>query len=161
MSRRVSRKGAKFVAGWESFLSCPYWDAYGQVWTRGYGNTIGITASSPCISERQARRELRRLLNKRFVFAIPRQNKLKQQELDALASFAYNLGTRAVGDPGFSTLARRLHSPEGQTFAKRKDIYREELPKWAVAGGQKLEGLVKRRHAEVRMACQGIYDSSH
>jgi GH24 family phage-related lysozyme (muramidase) len=82
---------------------------------------------------------------------------MRQRELDALSSFAYNLGVGAVNDPDFSTLARRLMSSEGRTFEARKKIYRQEIPKWVKAGGVTLPGLVRRREAEVRLATRGKY----
>lgn len=163
MRRKVSKKLVRFVAGWESFLPCPKLDTVASppVWTIGYGDTIGVTGNTPCISEKNARNRLRNLLNHTFVPNIPRANRLRRRERDALASFAYNNGTRAVSDAGYSTLARRLLSSEGKTYKRRKDVYREELPRWVFAGGVKVEGLVKRRQAELDIALNGHYDSSH
>lgn len=152
----VTRKGVKFVAGWEGFRPCPYQDAVG-VWTRGYGETRGIAKHSPCVTERRARRELRRRLNRDFLPYVPRRRRMKACERAALASFAYNEGQRAVSDPSYSGLARRLKSPEGGTYRGRRRIYRQELPRWNKAGGRELEGLTKRRRAEVRLACRGDY----
>ncbi len=36
---QVSDHGVKLVADFEGFSSCPYWDPYGRVATRGYGET--------------------------------------------------------------------------------------------------------------------------
>lgn len=152
----VSRKGVDFVAGWEGFRSCPYADAVG-VLTVGYGTTGAVRDIDGCISEGTARRWLRQDLNHRFLSAIPRAKRMKQQELDALASAAYNLGTGLLTDTTNSSLARRLASSEGNTFDGRCRIYRVELPKWVNAGGRPLPGLVKRRGAEVRLACNGDY----
>lgn len=154
---RVSRKGTRFVAGWEGFRPCPYRDLVG-VWTIGYGETAGVNSATPCVSERQARKNLRSRLNHDYLSAVPRAKQLKQQERDALASFAYNLGPAAVSDPGYSTLARRLRSKEGETFAGRKKIIQQELPKWCRAGGVPVAGLVKRRAAEIQLAVNGRYD---
>jgi len=153
---RVSKQGVAFVAGWEGFRSCPYRDAVG-VWTRGYGETQGIGPNSRCVSKADARAELRKRLNRDFAPAIPRRRRMRRREVDALASFAYNLGTGAVSNPSSSTLARRLKSNEGRTYKARRRIYEQELPKWVNAGGQRLEGLVKRRAAEVRLATRGDY----
>lgn len=153
---KVSRRGVKFVAGFEGFRSCPYRDAVG-VWTIGYGETQGVGPGTKCISKRKARKMLRRRITNDYAAYIPRPHQLKQQEIDALASFAYNLGVAAVSDPGYSSLARRLRSKEGRTFAARQRIYQEEMPKWCRAGGVPLLGLVKRRSAEVRLACRGDY----
>jgi lysozyme len=159
MAREVSRLGIRFVAGWEGFRSCPYQDSVG-VWTIGYGTTSAdrpVGSDAPCISERTARKYLRENLNKKYVPAVPRRDELKRRELDALASFAYNLGPGAVSDTSFSTLARRLKSSEGDTYEGRKRIYDQEMPRWVKAGGITLEGLVKRRRAEVALATKGKY----
>lgn len=153
---RVSRKGVKFVAGWEGFSSCPYWDAEGEVWTIGYGETRGVTAWTPCVSKRKARRQLRRRLNRDYldpIRALP--VRLRQCEIDALASAVYNLGPGLL-EPS-TGIGARLRSREAKTYEGRKRIYRQELPRWNRAGGAPLEGLTKRRRAEVRVANRGDY----
>lgn len=152
----IPAKGVAFVAGWEGFRSCPYRDPVG-VWTRGYGETQGISSGSRCITQAEAQANLKRRLEEDYLSAVPRVRRLKACERAALASFAYNNGAGAVSDPGISTLAKRLKSSEGRTYRKRKKIYREEIPRWVFAGGQRFEGLVKRRAAEVRLACEGDY----
>lgn len=149
-------RGVRFVAGWEGWRSCPYRDPVG-IWTQGYGETQGVDPGDRCWSKRKGRRKLRRRLQRDYLSHVPRRRRMKQREKAALASFAYNNGVAAVSDPSFSTLARRLRSPEGKTYRGRKRIYRDELPRWVYAGGRKLEGLVKRRRAEVRLACRGDY----
>jgi lysozyme len=152
MARSVSRKGVRFVAGWEGFRPCPYRDAVG-VWTIGYGETQGIGPNTPCISKRKARRMMRRRLNRDYARPAWRmiQPRLRRRERDALASFAYNVG---LGNVQNSTLRRRLNGPEGRRYRTRKRVWREELPRWTNNG---LAGLVKRRAAEVRMAVRGDY----
>ncbi|MGH2954689.1 MAG: glycoside hydrolase family protein, partial [Thermoanaerobaculia bacterium] len=127
------------------------------VWTRGYGETEGIGPHSRCVTKREAGIDLRRRLNRDYLPAVPRLARLRRRERDALASFAYNLGTRAVSDPSYSTLARRLKGREGRTYRRRRRVYRAELPKWVNAGGRPLAGLRKRRAAEVRLATRGDY----
>jgi lysozyme len=153
---RVSHRGVRFVARWEGFCRFPYRDAVG-VWTIGYGETQGVGPHSGPITQEQAQYDLGKRLTRDYLPAVPRRRLMKQQEKDALASFAYNLGPGAVGNPSMSTLAHRLMSFEGLTFRKRKRIYREELPKWDKAGGRPLAGLTKRRAAEVKLACYGDY----
>jgi lysozyme len=58
-------------------------------------------------------------------------------ELDALISFAYNLGIGAL----YNSTLLRLHSKEPREAAK-------EFRRWKYAGGKVLPGLVKRRRAE-------------
>lgn len=155
----VSKKGAKFVAGWEGFLSCPYFDSLGGVWTYGYGETEGVGPNTPCISEKDARRKLRRRLTRSFLIHSPRRFLMAQCEKDGIAAFLYNVGPGGVARG--TGLGDRLRSKEGRTRAGRRRIFREELPRWDVAGGQHVEGLTKRRHAEVRLTNRNIYDSTH
>lgn len=54
------------------------------------------------------------------------------------------MGTGAVAE---STLIARLNDGEDQNT-----VLAEELPKWVYAGGEKLEGLVKRRNDEIKLA---------
>jgi len=61
----------------------------------------------------------------------------------ALVSWAYNVGLGAVHD---STLRRRLLNGEDPVA-----VVREELPKWDKANGKPLEGLTRRRAAEVAL----------
>ena len=64
---------------------------------------------------------------------------LKQNQFDALVSFAFNLGTGALAG---STLFRKVKiNPNDQTISL-------EFAKWVNAGGKKLPGLVRRRKAE-------------
>lgn len=159
---RLSRKAVAFVAGWEGFgvgprgPGCPYQDVVG-VWTRGYGETEGIGPNSRCVTKEEAREDLKRRLEHDYGPAIPRRSQMYAREKAALASFAYNLGVGAVSNPDVSTLARRLKSDEGKTYEGRKRIYRQEMIKWVNAGGRRLEGLVKRREAEIDLAVNGDY----
>lgn len=155
----VSKKGAKFVAGWEGFLPCPYWDVLGQVWTIGYGETLGVNANTPCVKESDARKKLRRRLTRDFLIHSPRRFFLKQCEKDAIAAFLYNVGPGGVARG--TGIGDRLRSKEGRTRKGRRKIFREELPRWDVAGGQHVLGLALRRKAEVKVANRNIYDSSH
>lgn len=157
----ISQRGVNFVAHWEGFESCPYLDrlASPPVWTRGYGETEGITSSSKCITEREARQNLHHRLNHDFNPArlLPHLA-LRQCEVDGLASLAYNEGRGVLTDPHFSTLAKRLHGWRARrSYHYRCRIYKQELPKWDVAGGRHLEGLAKRRQAELAVCTRGDY----
>lgn len=157
----VSVDGVHFVCRHEGFASCPYLDRIAKppIWTRGYGETEGITGSSRCVTEREARRDLHHRLNQNFNPAklVPGID-FRQCELDALASLAYNEGPGVLSNTSFSTLARRLRTKRARhSYWYRKRIYRQELPKWDVAGGQHVAGLANRRKDEVRLATTGHY----
>jgi lysozyme len=158
VAEHVSKRGTRFVARHEGFISCPYWDRWGEVWTIGYGETQGINGGTKCWTKAHARRDLWHRLNSSYNPAhLLGHLKLCQREVDALASLAYNEGPGILTDPSFSTLARRLHSSEAHTYKGRKGIYRDEIKKWTSAGGQVLPGLVTRRRDETRLACKGRY----
>lgn len=157
---KPSRDLIRFLTGWEGYVRCAEDDGFGTL-TIGYGTTESDRDVRPgmCISERKARRWLKKNLAEKYLGAIPRLNRLSQKEVDALLSIAYNAGIGVVADPGFSSLARRLRSPEGREAGDRKGIYREEFPKWNKAGNplRPVLGLTKRRNAELAMALYGDY----
>ena len=69
---------------------------------------------------------------------------LDQCEFDSLISFSFNCGAGALQE---STLRRRLNAGES-----KPKVFAEELPRWVNGANGPLEGLVRRREAEVRLA---------
>ena len=63
---------------------------------------------------------------------------IAQNEFDALACFAYNLGCRALQN---STLLRRVNVDDMEGAA-------EQFLRWDMAGGKVVQGLTNRRIAE-------------
>lgn len=155
----VSGRGVGFVAAWEGFIECAR-DIGDGVLTIGHGTTSGTGRTirrGDCISREKAARWLREDLNRKYLSKVPRRKRMKQRELDALASLAYNNGPGIVSDPGFSTLARRLRLRRARFYWYRKRAYRDEFPKWISPGTQFEEGLRRRRQAELRVAIHGDY----
>jgi lysozyme len=156
---RLSEKGAAFIAEFEGFPETqPYNDPVGFC-TAGYGHLLHRSACTDAdrrewsgITEEKARELLRRDMRV-YVAAVLDliQPELSQPRLDALASFTMNEGT---GSLEASTLRRRLNAGEPMDR-----VAEQELPKWVFAGSppQKLEGLVRRRAAEVRLFTTGSY----
>ena len=66
---------------------------------------------------------------------------LTDGQFDALVSFTFNLGAGALQR---STLRRKVNRGDHANVPA-------EFRKWVWAGGQKLQGLVKRRQAEARV----------
>jgi lysozyme len=64
--------------------------------------------------------------------------KLNQNQFDALVSFAYNTGSRALSS---STLLKKLNAGD---YAGAAD----QFLRWNKAGGKVLKGLTRRREAE-------------
>ena len=127
----------KFFEGFESkAYLCP-----ANVWTIGYGRTKNVKEGDT-ITEIQAERDL---LEELEVFGNQVLNTvkvpLKQNELDALTSWTYNLG---VGNLQSSTLLKELNS-------KNYNAAGQEMLRWNKAGGKVLAGLTRRREAEAKL----------
>lgn len=108
------------------------------VWTIGYGHSGGIREGQT-ITQAEADALLQRDLEYfadgvRRLVRVP----ITQNQLGALVSLAYNIGLGALAR---STLLRKLNAGD-------YDGARAEFGQWVNAGGQRLLGLVKRRHAE-------------
>src|SRR5471030_715674 len=134
---RTSQKGIALLKVLRGLRLKSYQDSVG-VWTIGYGTTRGI-GPGMTISNEQAERMLQNDIA-RFEPEIERLVKvlLNQGQWDALMSFTYNLGATNLGS---STLLRLLNAKDYAGAA-------EQFPRWNKAGGQVLNGLVKRRAAE-------------
>ena len=74
---------------------------------------------------------------------------LTQTQFDALISFSFNCGAGALQE---STLRRRLNAGEDVNT-----VISQELPRWCNGLNGPLEGLVKRRAAEVKLAVEGCF----
>jgi lysozyme len=73
---------------------------------------------------------------------------INQGQYDALCSFAYNVG---LGNLKSSTLLNKVNTNPNDSSIQK------EFEKWVNAGGQKLDGLVKRRKAEAYLYFNGKY----
>lgn len=116
-----------------------------KVWTIGWGNTQyenGLSVKKgDTITQAEADRLFLSLVNGRFASGVQALlgRQLTQNQFDALVSFSYNCGLRALQS---STLLRKVKKdPLDPTIAA-------EFAKWNKAGGKVLNGLVRRRKAE-------------
>ena len=152
---RLSQRGAGFIARFEGCVLRMYNDPTNNA-TIGVGHLIhmgpingreplefrrGITrkrALALLMSDAdKAARAVRRLIK------VP----LNQQQLDALISFTFNCGEGALAS---STLRKRLNRREYAAVP-------QELNKWVMSGGRRLEGLVRRRKSEGVLFRNGNY----
>ena len=136
----ISQNGIDLIKSFEgcelkSYL-CP-----AKVWTIGYGHTSGVKRGDE-INQAQAERYLKADLIQ-FEKDVIKLVKvpINQNQFDALVSFAYNCGTRALSG---STLLRKLNAKD---YAGAAD----EFERWNKADGKVLPGLVRRRAAEKRL----------
>ncbi len=116
--------------------------------TIGYGSTGDNVYLGMTITEKEAE-DLLRLDLTRFEDCISCQVKvpLTDNEYAALVSWAFNTGCGAVKS---STLLRRLNAGE-----PKARVISEELMRWDKVNGEPLEGLTRRRKAEVDLALNG------
>lgn len=156
---RVSPKGAEFIALFEGGASRdgmfrPYRDPVG-VWTIGFGHTAGVHAGSTPLTRKQATALLLADLNQVYTPAVAtRLHKydvvVRQHELDALVSFAYNLGPAILDQPRTigNALARGNRTHVGDAIL----LYDK-----AGSPPRALPGLTRRRRAERQLWLTGLY----
>ena len=109
--------------------------------TIGYGHTKGVKLGDTCTKE-QAEKWLENdfFTAKQEVKAVVKVP-LKENQLDALTSFVFNLGVRKLIQ---STLLKKLNAGDYSGAAA-------EFDKWVFAGKVKLNGLIKRRAKERKL----------
>lgn len=133
-----SDRGFALTKGFEGLRLEAYRDVAG-VWTIGYGHTgSGVTAGLVWTQE-QAEAALAADLG----WAVMCVNQhvsadLTQNQFDALVDFCFNVGPGAWLN---STLLRQVNLGNFERAAAQFLL-------WVKAGGQKVEGLVRRRQAE-------------
>lgn len=138
----VMAKAARLVAEFEGFSATPYL-CPAKVWTIGYGTTRidgqPVTARTEPVTQAHAEGLLRGDLA-RFARDVDRlcRMPLTENQRAALISFVYNLGAGALQR---STLLRHLKAGLIEEAANQFDV-------WVMAGGRRLNGLVRRRAAE-------------
>jgi len=143
---KTSQVGVDLIKQFEGFRTKSYLCPAG-VWTIGYGHTGPDVKEGMEVKASRAEYLLKQDLI-RFEDTINKNVtiKLEQNQFDALVAFAFNVGVSAFTS---STLIRRLNSGEDPcTVAKA------ELPRWDKANGKPLEGLKRRRSAEVELFCK-------
>ena len=139
---QTSEKGIALIKQFEGCKLTAYQDSVG-VWTIGYGWTQPVDGkpirAGMTIKQETADRLLKTGLVS-YESDVSRLVKvgLTQGQFDALVSFAYNLGARALST---STLLRKLNAGD---YAGAAD----EFLRWNKAGGKVLNGLTRRREAE-------------
>lgn len=139
---RTSEKGVALIKSFEGLNLTAYKDSVG-VWTIGYGWTQPVDGK-PITKGMVIKPETAERLLKTGLVSYENdvsklvKVKLTQGQFDALVSFAYNLGTRALST---STLLKKLNAGDYDGAA-------DEFPRWNKAGGKELAGLTRRREAE-------------
>lgn len=141
---KLNREGYDIIKSFEGLRLKPYLCS-AKVPTIGYGSTFyennkKVQMSDPPITKQRAE-ELLQLSADRFARKVINLVKkpITQNQLNALTSFAYNLGSGALAS---STLLKKVNvNPNDVTI-------RNEFLRWNKANGVALKGLTNRRIKE-------------
>lgn len=137
---KTSSNGLALVKQFEGLRTQAYICPAG-VLTIGYGSTGAHVKRGMVITEAQATALLAQDVV-RFEKAVNGLGvALTQNQFDALVSFAFNVGEKALRD---STLAKKLKAGDYKGAAA-------QFARWTKAGGKTLPGLVRRRAAEAAL----------
>lgn len=139
--KKISTAGVALIKKFEGLRLIPY-RCSSNVLSVGYGSTGSHVSTGMTITEEEAEALLVKDLA-RFERAVVDliDVPLKQNEFDAIVSFAFNCGIGALKD---STFRKRMNGGEN-----KPTVFRTEFPRWTNKG---LAGLVRRRDAEVALA---------
>lgn len=116
---------------------CPYWDAYGHVWTRGFGETDWSgNFGGRCISHAQATHNLVAFVETKYQYAVRSLGiNLNQCQVNASDSLVWNLGPGVLLPGGSLRGAFQRHEWSA-------------ILGYDHAGGVVLSGLARRRQIE-------------
>ncbi|KAJ2001693.1 hypothetical protein GGI06_005801 [Coemansia sp. S85] len=148
--KKVNQAGLNLISKWEGFVAVPSPDPIGLP-TVGYGhlcqkkNCAEVKYKFP-LTKATAQLLLNDDIPKYTSCLADYLNnsvKLNDNQWAALASWVFNVG---CGNAKSSTLVKRLNNGDAPNT-----VAAQELPKWRMAGGKVLQGLVNRRADEVRL----------
>lgn len=141
---------APFIEQWEGLRLQAYICPAG-IWTIGIGSTVmpdgRPVRRGDVLSADAARRLFRSQLlafSSGLAGLLASWHSLTPSQQAALVSWAFNVGLGAVEG---STLRRRLQASEPPAL-----VLRQELPRWNKGPDGPIEGLTRRRAAEVKLA---------
>lgn len=151
----TSPQGRAFIRQWEGVEAKAYQDAIG-LWTIGVGHLLTrseLTSGKILIAgdwikwrEGLSEQQIDWLLMDDLASAEACVSNIRlalhQRQFDALVSFVFNIGEGAFRR---STLAAELNALAG----RMNEIAETQMMRWVRAGGQRIDGLVNRRRAEV------------
>ena len=145
VNKKTSESGKAFIKSFEGKRLVAYDDGTG-VWTIGcgtikYPNGNAVKKGDVCTDaqvDQYFSNDLVKFENSvNSLVKVP----LTQNQFDALVSFSYNVG---VANLAASTLLKKLNAKDYKGAAA-------EFPKWNKAGGKVMNGLTKRRNAEMEL----------
>lgn len=149
----ISDDCINFVKSWEGYYGTPYYDEVG-VKTLGYGMTGEEIEGLTYITEEEATTMLKEWIESKYAPVVKsdldsKNITLAQNEFDALVSFAYNCGTGGLLG---STLYKNVVAG-----VRNADTITTNFQSWSSGGGQRIEGLYRRRTKEAAMFLNADY----
>ena len=150
---KISILGLDLIKHFEGFRERAYKCPAGVV-TIGYGSTYYENGSRVKITDTIDKERATDLLLGTLSFFELEVDKMtrddiRQNQFDALVSFAYNAGSQALRG---STLLKKVNkNPNDTTISS-------EFTKWVKANGKTLAGLVTRRISEAKLYTSGKLD---
>ncbi|KAJ2091284.1 hypothetical protein EV179_001270 [Coemansia sp. RSA 487] len=146
----INSAGIDMVAQFEGFVASPSPDPIGLP-TVGYGhlckqkNCAEVKYKFPLTTTtaKQLLNDDLPVYTKCLAGYLNSKPKLNDNQWAALTSWVFNVG---CGNAKTSTLVKRLNNGESPNT-----VAAQELPKWRMAGGKVMQGLVNRRAAEVKL----------
>ena len=134
---KISQEGIALIKKFEGCELTAYQCSAG-VWTIGYGHTKGIEEGME-ITQQEAEDMLVEELHEYENYINDNVTApLSQNQFDAMVSWVYNLGPANLKA---STLLKVLNAGD-------YDGVPAQIKRWNKAGGQTLDGLIRRREAE-------------
>ena len=135
---KINKAGLDLIKNFEGLRLLAYKDSVG-IWTIGYGHTNGVKERDVITSE-----QANAFLQQDVQWAEEAVGEyvevdLTPNQFSALVSFVFNCGASAFKD---STMLKFINKKDFASAAK-------EFLRWNKAGGQVLEGLTRRREAEM------------
>ena len=146
----IALSGAFLVAPFEGKENQVYVDPVG-ILTSCYGHTGKELKKGQTFTNEQCLEQLAEDLvehDKQMMRLV--RVPISDKERAAYLSFVYNVG---VGNFSKSTLLRKLNTKDYVGACK-------ELPRWNKAGGKVLNGLTRRREAEMKLCLEGASDAT-
>lgn len=139
----ISEKGLALIKNAEGCVLSAYPDpgSGDDPWTIGYGHTGPDVHPGLTITQERAEQLLRSDLARFEAGVAQNAGQCSQGQFDALVSFSFNLGLKAL----LGSTLLRLHKAGDYEGAAG------QFGRWTHAGGHVMPGLVRRRAAEAEM----------
>jgi lysozyme len=147
---KLNARGYDLIKQYEGYSDRPYLCPAG-IPTIGFGNTYYPNGTKVKLTDKQITREyaneMLQFVADNFAKEVSKSIKsiISQNQLNALTSFAYNLGMTNFRN---STLLKKVNANPNDPTIK------EEFLKWNKSNGKILQGLINRRRAESNLYFQ-------